>query len=119
MAALLLAVLSTLSCGSNRQLQSITINATYAGANQWQLTATGKFSAAPLTVTPLPVSWSGAPPAGTYSLTTQPFVIQCAAGAPAGPWVAMAPADPHAASSGSTSSTKMVSETTGCASGNL
>ena len=46
----------TVACGNNssRQLQSISIQKTIQGS-QIQLVATGTFSAAPTTVTPLPV----------------------------------------------------------------
>jgi hypothetical protein len=101
----------SLSCGSgsHRQLQSITIKGVANGA-QIQFTATGTFSAPPTTVTPLPVSWSLALRPPQYSLTTQPFVFNCAeAGLYVIPIVAMAPADPQAPSAGSTSSTMMVS----------
>jgi hypothetical protein len=110
--------LASLSCGSShRQLQSITIKATFVNGSQFRLVATGNYSAAPLTVMPLPVFWSETPPPPNYSLSVQPFVIDCAVANP-GPWIAMAPADPKAPSSGSISTTKMISEPTGCASGN-
>ena len=109
---LLLPVTSlTMACGSssNRQLQSISINAV-ANGEQIQFVATGTFSSSPTTVSPLPVSWSFAPPPGEYTLTTQPFTFQCVnAGPYASPIVALAPADPNAPSSGSMSATKMVS----------
>jgi len=101
----------TLGCGSgsdpNRQLQSITINSVVAG-QQIQFVATGTFSAAPTTVSPLPVSWSYAPPPGQYTLTTQPFSFNCAQPESPGPIVAMAPVNPNAPSTGSTSSTTMI-----------
>ena len=106
---LLFATSLTLSCGSSsRQLQSITTKATVNG-QQLQFVATGTFSAPPLTVSPLPVSWSFAPPPGEYSLTTQPFTFQCdAAGEYGGPIVAMAPADPSAPSQGPILNMKMI-----------
>jgi hypothetical protein len=114
---LLVALLAgiTLSCGSGggRQLQSITINATASG-NQVQLVATGGYSAPPTTVTPLPVFWTIDLPTGQYTLTTQPNSIQCTAGAYPGPYVAWAPVDPNAPSSGSISATPMVSQSIGC-----
>jgi hypothetical protein len=94
-----------LSCGgSNRQLQSISINST-ANGQQFQFTAIGMFSAAPITVNRLPVNWSNgifAPPPGTlqYSLTTQPFVFDCTSSGPAQVSVA-APKDPGAPLNGS------------------
>jgi len=99
----------TLVCGSsNRQLQSITINSAVSG-QRIQFTATGTFSAAPITVTPLPVSWSFAPPPPRYTLTTQPFLVDCEHRESPGPIVAMAPAAADAASSGSRLTTKMIS----------
>lgn len=103
----LLLTSSILGCGSsNRQLQSVTINSTVNG-QQIQFVATGSFSASPTTVTPLPVSWSYAPPPPEYTLTTQPFLFNCQQPQSPGPIVACAPADPNAPSSGSMSSTKM------------
>jgi hypothetical protein len=63
---LLSAACWTLACGSsssNRQLQSITINGAVEG-EQFEFVAAGTFSAPPTTVSPLPVSWSYAPPPG-------------------------------------------------------
>jgi len=107
---LLLATFLTLSCGtsSNRQLESITIHAA-VGGQQTVFAATGTFSAPPTTVSPLPVSWSFAPPPGSYTLTTQPFTPQCPIPSPV---IATAPADPNAPSSGSTSTTPMITEST-------
>lgn len=97
----------TLACGSsNRQLQSITINSV-ANGQQIHFVATGTFSAPPTTVSPLPVSWSFAPPPSEYTLTTQPFLYQCNQPESPGPVVACAPADPSAPSSGSFSNTRM------------
>jgi hypothetical protein len=101
----------TLACGStsnNRQLQSITIHAA-VGGEQTIFYATGTYSAPPVTVNPLPVSWSFAPPPGSYTLTTQGFNPPCPI---ASPVVAMAPVDPNAASSGSTSTTPMITQST-------
>jgi len=105
---LLSAACLTLACGSgnNRQLQSITINAAVSG-EQIEFVATGTFSAPPTTVSPLPVSWSYAPPPGEYNLTTQPFVFNCAQPESPGPIVACAPTDPNAPSSGSLPLAKM------------
>ena len=104
---LLLASLSILGCGSNssRQLRSITIVRTVSG-EQVQFIATGTFSAAPTTVTPLPVDWTMGPmapppPRYTYTLTTQPFVFDCTASRPGTPVVAFAPPNPNAPNSGS------------------
>jgi hypothetical protein len=49
-----------LSCGSGRQLQSIAISQALSGGKV-QFTATGTYSAAPATVTPLAVSWGIGP----------------------------------------------------------
>jgi hypothetical protein len=98
---LLTAACLTLACGSgsDRQLQSITINSAVSG-QQVQFTATGTFSSSPTTVNPLPVSWSYAPPPGEYTLTTLPFVFNCAQPAALGPIVACAPTDASAPTSG-------------------
>ena len=118
LALVALAACVSLSCGSSgRRLQSITISASNVG-NQIQLVATGNFSAAPLTVTPLPVNWSLAPPPPNYSLSSEPFSIQCSVGGYAGPFVAMAPENPNAPTTGSISGTKMVSQSTSCSSVN-
>jgi hypothetical protein len=106
---LLIAPLFTMGCGSShsRQLQSITITKT-ANGQQIQFVATGTFSAPPTTVTPLPVDWTlglMAPPPLTYdyTLTTQPYLYDCAnAGAYSLPVVAFAPTDPNAPASGAT-----------------
>ena len=115
---LLLVAFLTLGCGSSnsgsgRQLQFMTINATASG-DQIQLVATGYFSAPPTTVTPLPVFWFVDLPPGQYTLTTQPYLIDCAVGVLPGPFIAIAPANPNAPSSGSISATKMVSQSTSC-----
>ena len=106
---LLSAASLTLACGSsssNRLLQSITISPTVSG-QLIQFVATGTFSTSPTTVSPLPVSWSYAPPPSEYTLTTQPFVFNCAQPESPGPIVACAPTDPSAPSSGSLSNAKM------------
>jgi hypothetical protein len=113
----------TIACGTNssRQLQSISIQKTAQGS-QIQFVATGTFSAAPATVTPLPVAWSIgllAPPPQqyTYTLTTQPFVFDCASigSNPPIPVSAVAPSNPNAPSSGSLPMTKMISASLGFA----
>jgi hypothetical protein len=113
---LLLAASVALSCGtsnpSNRRLQSITINVLGRGA-QVQFTATGNFSSPPLTVTPLPVSWSlglMAPPSKTlqYTLTTQPYEYVCPGPGQYGPITVVAPADPSAPQSGTLPFTQMI-----------
>lgn len=112
-AVLMLVIYFTLACGSSmssRQLQSISISATPNGS-EIQLVATGTFSAPPTTVTPLPVFWWVDLPPGQYTLTTQPYVIQCPG---PGPIFAIAPANPNAPSSGPISWTEMVKQQTSC-----
>jgi hypothetical protein len=108
--SLLLVVAFSLSCGGgngNRQLLSISIAQT-ANGQQVQFVATGMFSAAPTTVSPLPVDWTlglmaPPPPQYSYTLTTQPYVYNCANAGPSQlPVVAFAPADPNAPTSGVT-----------------
>jgi hypothetical protein len=111
---LLVALAVTLSCGNagagmagtGRQLQSITITQTTNG-QQIQFLATGTFSAPPTTVSPLPVAWTlglmaPPPPTYTYTLTTQPYEVNCTTVGPEDlPVVAFAPPNPSAPSSGS------------------
>jgi hypothetical protein len=100
-----------LSCGSSRQLQSITISQTTSGT-QTSFVATGTFSAPPTTVTPLPVSWYVGVVGAQYTLTTQPFSATNDCLDPAVTLlVAIAPADPNAPSSGSVLGTKMIQAT--------
>ena len=105
---LLLATSLALSCGSSgRRLQSISISQTLNG-EQMQFVATGTFSAALIAVTPLPVQWTlglmaPPPPTYNYTLTTQPYVFNCAG--TSGPYLpvgAYAPRDANAPISGST-----------------
>jgi len=110
----LLVTLLTLACGnSNRRLQSITIRAATNGA-QIQFTATGTFSAPPTTVAPLPVDWSAGllapPPPGNldYTLSTQPYVFNCAGSGTEVQVTAIAPEDPGAPISGSLPFVKLV-----------
>jgi hypothetical protein len=121
-ASLLLPVtLLTLSCGSGngRALQSISISQTAVGAHI-QFVATGTFSSAPMTVTPLPVDWSNGllappPPQYTYTLTTQPYVYDCGNANPAMVQVsAYAPTDPNAPMSGTTTKVVTASATLSC-----
>jgi hypothetical protein len=91
---------ATLGCGSsNRQLQSIATNS--QGMTQFQLTATGTFSASPTTVSPLPVAWFQVGqtffPPFTYKLTSQPLVTGCPTLAAV---IAIAPTNPKAPSTG-------------------
>jgi hypothetical protein len=99
----------TLSCGSGsgRHLQSITLTQTAINNGQEdQFVATGTFSEPPTTVTPLPVDWTNGlmappPPTYIYTLTTQPFVVNCTVVGPEAPLVvAFAPPDPNAPTSG-------------------
>jgi len=105
-AVLLLAAL-TLSCGMGRRLETISISQTVNG-EQITFVATGTFTSAPTTVTPLPVQWTiglmaPRPPAYTYTLTTQPYVFSCAnASVPYFPVGAYAPIDANAPATGST-----------------
>jgi len=102
----LLAIL-TLSCGMGRKLETISISQTVNG-EQITFVATGTFTSAPTTVTPLPVQWTVGlmappPPTYTYTLTTQPYVFNCTSvSGPQPPVGAYAPIDPNAAVSGST-----------------
>ncbi|HTR65393.1 MAG TPA: hypothetical protein VMH85_06450 [Terriglobales bacterium] len=95
-----------LSCGSGRQLQSISITQT-ANGQQIQFVASGTFTGSPNTVTPLPVMWSVgllAPPPPQYTLTTQPFTYDCTGSASNVQVVAVAPPDAGAATNGAWSS---------------
>ncbi len=120
---LLLAVV-TFSCGGGRHLQSITISQT-ANGQQIQLVATGTFSAAPITVTPLAVDWGvgpfAPPPPGNldYQLTTEPFSFHCQGSGPYLPIMAWAPPNPHAPANGAAPFKSMViaSATPNCHSG--
>jgi hypothetical protein len=116
---LVLSVLGMLACGgarqagNGRQLQSITISQTASG-QQIEFVATGTFSAPPITVTPLPVMWGlqlYAPPPGNldYTLTSQPYVFNCATmgGQAPGPVSAIAPSDPAAPATGAWPFSKM------------
>jgi hypothetical protein len=108
---LLFAAFLALSCGnSGRQLQSVAINHTVNG-NQYQFVATGNYSKAPSTVTPIPAEWSVqimSPPPTQYNLTIQPFVFQCTASG-IFPIFAYAPSSQDALMNGSWSGAKMVS----------
>lgn len=101
---LVLAASLTPSCGSGRRLQSISISQT-ANGQEIEFVATGTFSAAPITVSPLAVQWTiglyAPPPANLqYQLTTQPFVFDCTGSGPYLPIVAAAPSNPRAPGSG-------------------
>jgi hypothetical protein len=117
--SLLLVASFNLSCGgSGRQLQSISISQTVNG-DQIQFVATGTFSAAPTTVSPLSVEWTVGlmappPPQYTYTLTTQPFTFQCTGSGPYLPVVAFAPPEANAPSSGSTKKVVQAVATVSC-----
>jgi len=73
-------------CGSNRQLQSLSVSpaSTAAQGGQAQFTATGQFSSMPTSVSPASVSWSQSmpvfdPPSNMFGLglSSQPFTAQC------------------------------------------
>ena len=103
---LLLTTSLDVSCGIGRKLETITISQTVNG-EQIQFVATGTFSSAPTTVTPLPVQWTiglmaPPPPTYSYSLTTQPYAFNCTGSGPYLPIGAYAPIDPNAAATGST-----------------
>ena len=101
-----------LSCGSSgRQLQSITINGA-GSCCTFTYTATGSFNTTPMSVTPLPTSWSLGTPPATYQLTTQSFEVDCNGPITNMLVTAMSPADPNAPSSGLVSNTKMITATT-------
>jgi hypothetical protein len=105
---LLLVASLALSCGSgsdsNRQMESITITQTVNG-QQIEFVATGHFSSPPATVTSIPVEWSiqlMAPPPSQYTLTSQPFLFECADSMSGPiPIVAYAPSNANSQLSGS------------------
>ena len=92
---------ATVGCGggSSRQLQSITANS--SGMIQIELTATGTFSASPISEAPLPVAWfvvgGTVNPPSDYTLTSQPLDVSCQSFAVV---VALAPANPKAPTTG-------------------
>jgi hypothetical protein len=106
----LLVIALALACGVSspgRQLESIAIQSAASG-QQIQFTAVGTFSEPPTTVNPLPVNWSFglfAPPPGSlqYTLTSQPYLLDCATSGINGPGVisVFAPRDPSAPLDGS------------------
>ena len=84
----ILAVEALSGCGggSNRQLQSLSVSpaSTAAQGGQAQFTATGQFTAAPMSESPASVSWWQSPPIIDppssmfgLGLTSQPFTAQC------------------------------------------
>jgi len=112
MAGLMLALpLAVSACGGSvtRQLQSITI--TRASGTAVNFTASGTFTAAPVTENPLPVSWylmgpAIDPPPASYVLVGSPYHPARCVQAPGPPSVmytviAIAPVDANAPLSGS------------------
>src|SRR5947209_18737237 len=95
--------------GSNRQLQSLSVSpaSTTAQGGQAQFTATGQFTAAPMSVSPASVAWFQSPPVFDppssiigITPTNQPFMAQCF-GFPSGTTItisAIAPMDGKASS---------------------
>jgi hypothetical protein len=113
-APLLLLVIS--ACGANRQLQSISISPSIGTGPDVAYTATGTFNRAPITVTPVSVSWyvlpDVDPPPAMYSLSGGTFIaarcplnnLQFTATVTV---VALAPANPDAPRSGAVPSQVM------------
>ena len=92
--------------GSNRQLQSLSVSpaSTTAQGGQAQFTATGQFSAAPMSESPASVEWFQNPPAIDppgetigITLTNQPFTAQCSGFTGPIRVIAVAPMKAHAA----------------------
>lgn len=82
----ILAIGALSGCGSNRQLQSLSVSpaSTAAQGGQAQFTATGQFSSMPTSVSPASVSWWQSPPVIDppsnmfgLGLTTQPVTARC------------------------------------------
>jgi hypothetical protein len=106
----LLAAFAMSGCGSDRQLESISVTpasmTNVKAGTQVTFTAAGQFSMSPMTADPARVSWRaagpGIDPAGmnSYSLTDQPFMLTCPA---PGTFIvtAYAPTNPNAATDGS------------------
>ena len=106
----LLAAFAISGCGSDRQLESISVTpssvANVKAASQVTFTAAGQFNMSPMTANPARVSWRAVGPAidpagmNSYSLTDQPFTFTCPA---PGMFTvtAYAPTDPNTAADGS------------------
>jgi hypothetical protein len=97
-----LAVGTLSGCGSNRQLQSLSISpaSTNSQAGRAQFTATGQFSSMPTSVSPASVSWWQSPPIIDppsamfgLGLTSQSFTAQCSGFSGPITITALAPAD--------------------------
>lgn len=82
----MMAIAALSGCGSNRQLQSLSVSpaSTAAQSGQAQFTATGQFTASPMSESPASVSWWQSPPVIDppgqmigLTLTNQPFMAQC------------------------------------------
>ena len=106
----LFAALAISGCGSDRQLESISVTPSSAAnvkaGTQVTFTAAGQFNMSPMTANPARVSWRAAGPAidpagmNSYSLTDQPSMFTCPA---PGTFIvtAYAPTNPNAATDGS------------------
>lgn len=99
----ILAIGTLSGCGSNRQLQSLSISpaSTNSQAGQAQFTATGQFSSMPMSVSPASVSWWESPPIIDppsamfgLGLTSQSFTAQCSGFSGPITITAIAPVDP-------------------------
>ncbi|HSK45353.1 MAG TPA: hypothetical protein VLA83_15855 [Candidatus Binatia bacterium] len=105
-AAFILASGSLSGCGgSNRQLQFLSVSpaSTTAQGGQAQFTATGQFTAAPMSESPASVIWWQSPPIidppGTMigiTLVNQPFTAQCFGFTGPITVIAVAPVQTHA-----------------------
>jgi hypothetical protein len=108
--ALLLLIINGCAAGSDRGLESISINPNSASGAAASYTATGTFSSPPVTVTPLSVSWlvmgpGLEPPGPGYTLSPGAFQAQRCSQIESKTAtnyvvVAYAPANPNAPSSG-------------------
>lgn len=96
------------ACGASRQMQSISISPAFENGVNATFTATGTFNMAPTPVSPVAASWyllpDVDPPPASYSLSSGTFVAtRCPPNQPTSATftvVALAPADPDAASNG-------------------
>jgi len=106
----LLVVFAIFGCGSDRQLESISVTpasmTNVKAGTQVTFTAAGQFNMSPMTADPARVSWRASGPAidpagmNSYSLTDQSFIFTCPA---PGTFMvtAYAPKNPNAAADGS------------------
>lgn len=102
---LAIGTLSGCGGGSNRQLQSLSVSpaSTTAQGGQAQFTATGQFSAMPMSESPASVSWWQTPPVIDppstmigITLLNQPFTAQCSGFTGPITVIAVAPMKAHA-----------------------